>query len=663
MSLKRNITKMLVGIMVANTAFANVGLTTFAKDLSTAQNESSQEQAIYVETDGDDLTGDGTKEKPFATIQRAKEKVREMNDNMTGDITVYIGEGDYYLDETIEFNVEDSGSNGYNIIYKSADGVGKARLVGGQTITGWQKCDNSDVDIDLDPTIMDKVYKVKLDPEEYDFNTLYENGDRAIMARTRNYEYDPRFPSYHGEYMWSAGGDCHSLVYKAGDIDQKSIDGLVNAQARGDLDAQVYVWDGGDWDWFTDTIPINSIDTSTRTLRFKQDPNRPELYRAKYPVGHGARYYLQGNLAFLDVPGEYYYNKTTGWLYYYPEEQDGEIGSQEIIAPKMQQILYLKGEDKADLRDEPDPEKQVHHIRFSGLKIEGTEFDDYFTSGWNYSDAGGGIWVHPPEAAGSTNPSFCEQTDRPEYQVGAITLTDTNNITIEACQITNTGLYGVAMYLDNQYNTIKNSSIEHTGYGGITMDGGYPGIGKYNNNHTIFNNEIHDIGEQIGHATGITLMSSGSNNISNCEIFNSPRRAIMMSGWIQRDGSDAKYDPMKDMYTVQNRISNMYIHDCEQDAGEDSAVFNICLLRGEILRRLYGTNDPGEGKYNYYDQILIDNIGAHPSMLDKNTVHGLDLTMGGSGTHMSNIKVTNPQSRTMRIEPTVCDEVFYMDNM
>ena len=32
-------------------------------------------------------------------------------------------------------------------------------------------------------------------------------------------------------------------------MDEEAITGLVNAQERGDLDASVYMWDGGYWDW------------------------------------------------------------------------------------------------------------------------------------------------------------------------------------------------------------------------------------------------------------------------------------------------------------------------------------------------------------------------------------------------------------------------------
>ena len=49
---------------------------------------------FYVSVSGDD-SADGSLEKPFKTIERAKQAVRKINKNMTSDIMVYIREGVY----------------------------------------------------------------------------------------------------------------------------------------------------------------------------------------------------------------------------------------------------------------------------------------------------------------------------------------------------------------------------------------------------------------------------------------------------------------------------------------------------------------------------------------------------------------------------------------
>lgn len=658
-------TAMAVAIMVTSFTF-NPAIT------KVSASEVNNQIQFYVAVNGND-SNDGSQTSPFATVKRAKQAVAEINGNMKSDIVVNIGAGDYYLDSTLEFNEKDSGTNGYEVIYKSADGIGAANLIGGDKIEGWELADESDVSgYDLDPSLVGKVYKVQLDKDKYDFNTLYVNDKRAVMARTRNRDNNPNFPMAKGEYLRSTGGHNNNfnMNYKAGDLDQKAINGMVNAQARGEKEiAQVFVWDGGDWDWFTNTIPIQTINVSANEFKFPRDPSYPEKYRTKYNIGSGARYFLQGNLAFMDVEGEYHYNKSTGVLYYYPKAEDGNIESQTIIVPTMQEVLKFKGADKLDsdgnidLAAVPDPLKQVHNITIDGLGLKDTEFADYFSYSWNWGDGGAGIGYHPKESIGSTNPSYCESAERPEFRVGSVLLTDANNITIKNSRIKNAGMYGIIFAGDNQYNRVENTVVEHTGNGGIMFDGGYPGIGKYNNNNTINNVLIHDVGEQVGHAVGLTLMSSGQNDITHTEIYNTPKRAILILGGYRRDwnGADKNYDEIKDMYTVGNNLKYIHVHDAQQDAGEDSAVFLSWLLAGRDVKRLHGSNDPNNlttnldgidttiDRYNYLSQILITDVGADPSVIEKCTAGGLDTAMGATGTVFDNIRAANTQAHLLAI--------------
>jgi len=57
----------------------------------------------YVSTTGDD-GADGSKNAPFATLERARDEVRKHTDNMTGNIIVHIAEGVYTLNETLTFD-------------------------------------------------------------------------------------------------------------------------------------------------------------------------------------------------------------------------------------------------------------------------------------------------------------------------------------------------------------------------------------------------------------------------------------------------------------------------------------------------------------------------------------------------------------------------------
>ena len=618
------------------------------------QIESDKIQAeFFVSPTGSDQN-DGSYETPFATLQAARDAVRDINDNMTGDIYVFVDGGKYYMSETLVLGEEDSGTNGYQIIYRNLDDFGSAELIGGKRVEGkWELVDNSGdpaVDADLPASAKGKVYKIHVGTE-VDFNTLYVNDKRATLARTQNRENKNGFSSALTPYMRSAGGGVGDLIYNAGDLDEESINGLVNAQARGDLNASVYMWDGGYWDWMTDTIPVSAIDTEARRLTYKTVEGHPEMYRPKYATRNNARYFVQGNLGFLDAPGEYYFNDVTGDLYYYPE---GDIEDQEIVIPCMQEIVRVEGSSK---------DSMVENITFSGLQFKDTDTTEWYVYGWNWGDAGDGLGFYPPEAEGSTQPSYCEQTERIEFQYGNITLKNTNHISILNSHIKNSGMFGIEVYLANQNTRIENCLIEYTGHGGINVDGGYPGVAGdengdgYSRDNIIQNCIVHDIGELIGQASGITIQQSGYNTVSHVEVYNSPRRGLFLTAGNSRNGGtsfpngDKDFNIMTDMYTHHNTIEYVYLHDCQQDGGDDGAFFACYLYKGS------------NNKPNYVNQMVIEDVAANPSMTDI-APNGINLDMGASGMELSNVKVVNPQHFNIEVNTiTQYGDTIKFDNV
>ena len=592
---------------------------------------------FFVSPQGDD-TNDGSFEKPFATLQAAREAVRKINDDMTGDIYVFLDGGDYYLNEPLVLTEEDSGTNGYNIIYRNLDEAGSANLIGGKQVTSqWSLVDAtadpaSNPDGDLPDDMQGKVYKTHVGTD-HDFHTLYVNDQRATLARTQNRNNDSGFSSALTPYMRSAGGGTGDLYYNAGDLDEDSLNGLINAQKRGDLNASIYMWDGGYWDWMTDTIPVSAIDTSSRKMTFKTVEGHPEIYRPKYATRNNARYFVQGNLGFLDEPGEYYYNASTGDLYYYP---DGEIDQQDIVIPTMQEIIRVEGSSR---------DQRAENIEFSGLEIKDADHTEWYAYGWNWGDAGDGLGFYPKEAEGSTQPSYCEQTERIEFQYGNVSLVNTRNISINNSRIKNSGMFGIELYLANENAKIENCMIENTAHGGINFDGGYPGVAGdengdgYSRDNLVSNCVIHDIGELVGQASGFTIQQSGYNTVSHVEIYNSPRRGILLTAGNSRNpgtafpNGDGNYQPMRDLYTHHNNIEYVYLHDCQQD---DGALFACYLYRGTSY------------KPNTIHQMLIDSVAANPSMTDI-APNGINLDMGASGVELHDVKVVNPQHFNMEV--------------
>ena len=96
--------------------------------------------SVWVSPSGDD-GNPGTEEQPLRTITRARDIVRTLNRDMADDITVFIG-GDYHVDKPVEFGPQDSGTNGFSIVYTAAPGEHPI-LSGGIRVVGWTVSDHS----------------------------------------------------------------------------------------------------------------------------------------------------------------------------------------------------------------------------------------------------------------------------------------------------------------------------------------------------------------------------------------------------------------------------------------------------------------------------------------------------------------------------------------
>jgi hypothetical protein len=95
---------------------------------------------LWVSPVGDDRNP-GTEEQPFRTLEHARDAVRALNREMADDITVFLS-GEFHLDRPVEFGAEDSGTNGFNIVYTAAPGEHPV-LSGGVPITGWAVSDKA----------------------------------------------------------------------------------------------------------------------------------------------------------------------------------------------------------------------------------------------------------------------------------------------------------------------------------------------------------------------------------------------------------------------------------------------------------------------------------------------------------------------------------------
>jgi hypothetical protein len=106
--------------------------------LALAAARASAPTAFFVSPTGSDAAGDGSAAAPWASWARAAAGVRPALAAQASDITVTFAPGHYALAAPVVLTPEDSGANGFDVVYAGATGAAADVLFdGGLPITGW----------------------------------------------------------------------------------------------------------------------------------------------------------------------------------------------------------------------------------------------------------------------------------------------------------------------------------------------------------------------------------------------------------------------------------------------------------------------------------------------------------------------------------------------
>ena len=471
------------------------------------------ERMIYLSPAGSDAAA-GTQEAPFQTLFRAQAAVREAAATMDRDIVVNLVPGVYRLDRTLEFTEADSGRNGHRVVYRSAGGLGQARLLGSIPLAGWREHHDGIWGIDL--------------PEEIAFNTLYENGKRAWKARFPNYEHHPDMPTARGRYLVSIDGSPTSkkgektgwLAYRPEDAPP-----LTDVTTM-----KMALFSVGKCDWMRSIHRVVSIEPDAHRITIAG-----RFWRG---VKAQARYFLEDEMGFLDAPGEFYVDRAAHTLYYKPMGK-GHPDALGIAAPVVTRLIQIKGKS----RDEC-----VENLTFQGLALEET---DGFPKGWwgtRYGRNDGAlVWMG-----------------------------NAKQIEIRQCHLRNSGRNGIMMIGHNIGNTVDGCWIEHMAVNGVTLSNRFPIPDKASaprdrcEGNRVHNCRIHHIGEIHCYAGCVNAFNVSDNEVSHCELHDSVRYAVTVRG-----NTGAQYGPpvcVKQPPAKGNRFHHLRVYRCGQDSGDMGAL-------------------------------------------------------------------------------------------
>lgn len=299
---------------------------------------------FYVSPDGND-SNPGTESAPFKTIAAARDAVRTINSNMSGDIIVYLRGGTHYVSSTISFKPQDSGKNGYRIIYQAYNSE-KPVVSGSIKVTGWTQHDGN-------------IYKAILD-RSTKLRNLYVNDKRALMTKktiaARGGQGTYSVITGQADWAWTSGSKSDGVKYNLTDLPDIPSN-------KDDLE----IINGTTWN--ENIVCVRDVITTTdnyRALLLQQ----PYGAIAQTP-GWGAAFNTSGThtvynaFEFLNSPGQFYFDKAAKTLYYYIRPGE-DMNIADVQAPTVEKLIDIAGIS---------PSNRVKNITFRGITFANTEYN------------------------------------------------------------------------------------------------------------------------------------------------------------------------------------------------------------------------------------------------------------------------------------------------
>ena len=475
-------------------------------------------RSLYVSPAGDD-SADGSRLAPFRTLARAQTAARALTEDMRGDVVVRVAPGDYRLDRPLAFTEADSGRNGFRVVYLSAAGPGRARLLGSRPLAGWRP-------------YRDGIWRVDL-PTNTLFHTLYENGRRVHKARYPDLEVVPEMPTALGAYLTTEDGSPVQsgkvtvrekgpgwLRYRPGD----------EPPATALTKMRIHLYARGKCDWVREIFPVTALDPQARRITTAAAP--------LFGIGAGARYFLEDELGFLNARGEFFVDENAHALYYLPLG-DGHPDGLNITYSVLSRLVEFRGASR---------ERCVENIVLSGLALEETD-DTPPLPLWAYDGLRDGalVWLH-----------------------------NAARIEVRDCHLKNSGRSGILLIGHNTDNLVTGCWVEHTGLNGVSLCNSFlapdkvsPTLDRCEKNR-VLNTRISHVGELHTYAECVTVFSASSNEVGYCQLDNSVRYGITVRG-----NTGPQYGPPVSTAKPPsrgNRFHHLRVFRCGQDGGDMGAL-------------------------------------------------------------------------------------------
>ncbi|HEY6478348.1 MAG TPA: right-handed parallel beta-helix repeat-containing protein [Polyangia bacterium] len=584
---------------------------------------------FYVSPTG---TGSSCTSAAPCSITQAQTVVRSAAGTMNSDLVVELADGTYRLSAPLVFTAADSGTNGHTITWQAASGAHPV-LSGGKSITGWAVSDSGK-----------NIWKASA-PGTFATRQLYVDGKIATRARSSSISRSTMTFTSSGWTFTSS-----SLSY---------LNNLANP-SRAELNII--------GSWTNRYSQIQSVKSNAVTMAQPAwDENTWGYDTVQSPYRQGP-IYAENDYTLLDQPGEWYQDTTAGVLYYIPLSGQ-DLTNVDVELPQLQLLVTIGAACPSSLTNgicvptsnaNPtqavayaapaggDPYAQpAHDLVFSGLTFSHTSWLEPNTDGLADQQTGGFL-VGPRSnyPGGGQTPVF--EASRPHWtqMPAAVQVSAAKNVSFVRDRFVDLGEVGLGIGNDPSAHAsgvgLGANGVSVTGCvfgqlaGGAIVVGGIqawahhpcgdkvcgssdPGSNLIDQNITIKDNLVHDIGTDYRDFAGVMFTYATNAVVSHNEIYNVPYSGINSGlGWGTNDAggnNDYKSRSTGNLYQYQplyanpttaknNMVSANYVHQGMLQMNDGGCHYNLGFQPGTVVTQNYcegkggGLSGTFWGEYN-----------------------------------------------------------------